>query len=80
MVWGGVLTLSGLGGGGFIAFGSASHIVTALTTSATIVGGSVAAMFGTGILTIGLGIYSGYSLFSKGNEMTKEPKIREKLN
>jgi hypothetical protein len=80
MLSGGVLAASGASGGGLIVYSSAAHIVNALTTSAVIASGGIALAFGTGILTIGLGIYAGYSLFKKGKEMTKEPEVREKLN
>jgi hypothetical protein len=80
MISGAGVTVGGLGGGAVIAATSGMQIYSALTTAAVIAGGSVVLACGTGIMTIGLGVYAGYKLFNKGIEMTKEPEIREKLN
>jgi hypothetical protein len=79
MISGAGVTVGGLGGGAVIAATSGIQIYSALTTATIIAGGSVIFACGTGIMTIGLGVYAGYKLFNKGMEMTKEPETRENL-
>ena len=65
--------------GGTLIGVSTVKLITALTT-ASIIGGPIIIAVATGLATLGLGLWAGYSIFKEGQKLTEEPEIREVLN
>ncbi len=75
----GVMVGGVIGGGTVVVSAGVEVLQAAGVVAGSALGGPIVAVVG-GLFAIGLGVYAGYQFIKRGNEILKEPEVRQNLN